>query len=276
MTDLLFRLFAPLLAIPVWSRLWGKIVGLKRPRWFSRLSIGWFRRHYRIPMDEYLGEPGDYDSLKAFFTRPLDPEKRPFRLSPDSFQAPADGCISRIDVIRDDAFIQVKGRDYPLTRVLGTPLDFTSGWLVITLYLSPENYHRFHVPAAARARRYLHAGTRLFPVNRRSVATINELFIRNERVIVEMEKDHTHFYFVAVGATFVGSIRMEFSMERRVSGTWQDIDRSFSQMAELGRFDQGSTIIVAVPVEMVKEIMVKEEQPVRTGDEIFSLRSHSC
>jgi len=103
-----------------------------------------------------------------------------------------------------------------------------------------------------------------------SVNTINDLFVRNERVVVKMKKEDHEFYYVAVGATFVGSIKMDF-FTKPVDGKWILVDKEYKQNQELGMFEMGSTIVLVVPEEMVEELNVKPGEKVRVGDPLFKL-----
>ena len=270
---LLPRVLLGIISFPRWSRIWGRIMRLRRPRILARLMIARFRRHYRIAMDEFAGEAEDYPSLADFFVRPIDPQKRALRRDERYIVSPADGFLSEMELIREDSCTQVKGRSYRLSALLGEKIDFSAGWHVATIYLAPSNYHRFHYPLSGTVTRFRHEPGRLYPVNAFSAARIDRLYVRNERVIVEIESGGRRAYVAAVGATFVGGIRMEFASLDRPSGEWVEARRPISQLDEMGRFEMGSTIVLVLPISMVGAVVAAKGKPIRVGDPLFQIGS---
>ncbi len=112
------RVLLACISLPALSRLWGRIMRLRRPRFLVRSMIRRFQKHYRISMDEYQGELADYHSLCEFFLRPLDPVKRPLPLDSEFLLAPADGRLSELELLSSDQATQVKGWAYPVSRLL--------------------------------------------------------------------------------------------------------------------------------------------------------------
>jgi len=266
-------LLVPISWIPV-SRLYGRIMRLRRPRFLSRLMIRNFQKHYRISMDEFQGKPEDYGSLSDFFLRPLDPRKRALPSDPGCLLSPADGFLSELEFVDKDQATQVKGWTYPLSRMLGEAIDFSSGWHVATIYLSPRDYHRFHYPLSARISGSFHGGTRLFPVNGFSTARVRQLYVRNERVVTRIAFGGTALYMVAVGATFVGSIAMKHLPGGLPAlNEWQGLDLPAQQMGEMGHFAMGSTIILVVPADRVETVLARKGDKVRVGQPLFKLKN---
>lgn len=181
------KFFLFFVSIPLWSRLWGWLTHIRRPRFLVRWMIGRFSRHYAIAMEQYAGGLDDYGSLADFFVRPLNPRLRPLRPIAGHIVSPADGRLSQLERIEQDTATQVKGSTYSLSCLLGRDLDFSQGWYVATIYLAPANYHRFHFPSSGVLRRYRHMGGRLFPVNAFSVNRVQRIYARNERVVAEIE-----------------------------------------------------------------------------------------
>jgi len=266
-------LLVPISWIPI-SRLYGRIMRLQKPRWLALWMIRRFQKHYQVSMDEFQGKPEDYRSLSEFFLRPLDLKKRPLPADERCLLSPADGLLSEIELAVNDQATQVKGWSYPLSSLLAEPIDFSGKWHVATIYLSPRNYHRFHYPATARITGTFHGGTRLFPVNEFSVNRVKRLYIRNERVVTRFAYRDSHLYVVAVGATFVGSIGMK-CCPGGLPGVqqWQPLDMAVQQMAEMGHFAMGSTIILVVPAEYVEAVLAEKGKAVRAGQPLFSLRN---
>jgi phosphatidylserine decarboxylase len=232
-----------------------------------------FQNHYRIGMDEFVGKAEDYPSLTEFFVRRIDPRKRVLHRNERYVVSPADGFLSEMELVREDCCTQVKDRSYPLSALLGEKIDFSAGWHVATVYLSPSNYHRFHYPFSGTVTRYRHEPGRLFPVNLFSANRVDRLYVRNERVIVEIESGGKSAYFVAVGATFVGGIRMEFVSLSRPAEKWIEARHPVSQLDEMGRFEMGSTIVLAFPAAMIDSVVGVRGKPVRLGDPLFRLKN---
>ncbi|MCK5808194.1 phosphatidylserine decarboxylase [bacterium] len=245
------------ISFPFLSRLWGHITAFTSPRFLVKKGIKLFQNHYKIEMDGYVGDAEDYDSLVNFFTRPLSPETRPQTPDNTKVLSPADGYLSIVDIADGDMTTQVKGVNYHLSDLVRKPstLFEKKKHLVMTVYLSPANYHRYHAPLDGKATAFCHAKGPLYPVNKLSVANIPGLFVRNERGITQFNTDGHEWYYVAVGATFVGSIIMKFKkfMEGDYHfNKWEAIDEDVKQCDEVGRFKMGSTIILVLPLEMVK------------------------
>jgi len=266
-------LLVPISWIPL-SRLYGRIMRLRRPRFLSRLMIRNFQKHYRISMDEFQGKPEDYGSLSDFFLRPLDPARRPLPVDRESLLCPADGRLSELELISEDRATQVKGWAYPLSLMLGEEIDFAKGWHVATIYLSPSDYHRFHYSLSGRISGSFHGGTRLFPVNAFSVTRVKRLYVRNERVVTRIAFQGTALYMVAVGATFVGNIAMKhLSTGLPALNEWQGLDLPAQQMGEMGHFAMGSTIILVVPADRVETVLARKGHNVRVGQPLFKLKN---
>lgn len=268
------RMLLTCISLPGLSRLWGKLMRLRRPRFLARAMIGRFQKHYRIVMDEFRGGAEDYRSLSEFFLRPIDPGKRPLPVDSDCLLAPADGRLSELELITTDLATQVKGKTYPVSRLLATGIDFSPGWYLATIYLSPSNYHRFHYPLAGRISGCFHGGSRLFPVNDFSTSRINRLYIRNERLVTRFDLSGCKFYLVAVGATFVGGIVMEYlATGLPAKNEWLQLDIPVRQMAEMGHFAMGSTIILLFPANRVERVLAEKGKAVRVGDPLFKIRN---
>jgi phosphatidylserine decarboxylase len=246
---------------------------LRRPRILARRMILRFQNHYRIKMDDFVGEAEDYPSLADFFVRRFDPQKRPLRRDERYIVSPADGFLSELEPISEDCCTQVKGRSYRLSELLGEKVNFSEGWHLATIYLSPSDYHRFHYPLSGIINRFRHEPGRLFPVNAFSAERVDRLYVRNERVIVEIESGGRRAYVVAVGATFVGGIHMEFASLARPTSEWIEVCRAVSQLDEMGRFEMGSTIVLVLPRGMTGAAIAAKGRPVRVGDPLFRIGS---
>lgn len=226
-------------------------------------------------MSTYQGEAEDYRSLSIFFVRPLDPLARPLESSPSHIVSPADGVLQTLETISQDKATQIKGTYYPLSQLLLDDIDFSEEWHVAVIYLSPSDYHRFHYPVSGTLQAYCHAGTRLYPVNNMGLTLVDRLFVRNERITLRIDKNGAPFYAVAVGATFVGSIKMNDLESKRSDGLWKELPdgKPVQQLAEMGRFEMGSTIVLALPKKMAEPLQEKLGKKLAVGEPIFSIIS---
>ena len=276
-----FRLlFLGLISFPVFSRIYGKIVRCRHPRFLIKAWIRLFKKHYRITMDDFQGDVDGYRSLSDFFVRKLDPEKRPLVPDHRAVLSPADGKLTAVETVFQDkaAQLKVKGMYYSISEMIDENIDFSQGWHVATIYLSPHNYHRFHYPLAGKVKRYFHRRGRLFPVNAMGLNNIKKLFVRNERIVMEMgiktKTGEWPCYAAAIGATFVGSIRMECidaaRGEKRKRNRWVPVNLDVKQLEEMGRFEMGSTIVLVIPKNIAEPIADVMGQPVKVGQPIFS------
>jgi phosphatidylserine decarboxylase len=233
---------------------------LTRVRWrpFRRALTRVFVRLFRVDLGEAVQpDPDAYADFNAFFTRALRPEARPIASAPDALACPADGALSQLGAIEEGRLFQAKGLDYTLTDLLdgdATSAALFAGGSFATIYLSPRDYHRVHMPAAGRLREMTHVPGRLFSVNRVTTALVPRLFARNERVICLFQGEAGPFAVILVGAIFVGSMDTVWagrvtpvrggSPSRRYEGA-EAIE--LAKGAEMGRFNMGSTVILLFP-----------------------------
>ncbi len=218
--------------------------------------IRWFVQRYGVNMAE-AADPdiASYPSFNAFFTRALKPGARPLATAP--LICPVDGAISQFGAIERDRIFQAKGHHYSTIALVGgdaaLAARFDDGYFA-TLYLSPKDYHRIHMPCAGRLRRMIHVPGALFSVNPTTARGVPGLFARNERVVCEFEGDAGPFVLVLVGATIVGSMATVWHgtvnppRPGRVRD-WHYDDRAvqLAQGDEMGRFLLGSTVVMLFP-----------------------------
>ncbi|MCF6210072.1 MAG: archaetidylserine decarboxylase [Gammaproteobacteria bacterium] len=220
--------------------------------WFMR----WFVKQYGVDMS-LAQEPNldSYANFNDFFTRALRPEARPVVSDEKAIACPVDGAVSQAGAIHDGRIFQAKSQDYSLLQLLGgdeqRAKKFTGGNFA-TLYLSPRDYHRIHMPLAGKLTAMSHVPGRLFSVNAATARIIPGLFARNERVITYFDTEAGPMAMVLVGAIFVASIETVWAGEitppagKRVRHwDYQGSDaREFARGEEMGRFNMGSTVIV--------------------------------
>ena len=227
-------------------------------RWGARTTklIRWFIAKYGVDMSEAANpDPASYPSFNEFFTRALKPGARP--LAQADLLCPVDGAISQFGAIRRDQILQAKGHDYSTTALVGgdaaLAARFDDGHFA-TLYLSPKDYHRIHMPCDGRLLRMLYVPGDLFSVNPTTARGVPGLFARNERVVCVFESARGPFVLALVGATIVGSMatvwhgvvnppRAAQLREWRYDGG----QIVLKQGDEMGRFLLGSTVVMLFP-----------------------------
>ncbi|MCL1960568.1 MAG: archaetidylserine decarboxylase [Desulfovibrionaceae bacterium] len=222
----------------------------------SHAAMRRFAVRYGVDMSEAL-EPRieSYASFNEFFTRALRPDARP--LAAADYVCPVDGAISQFGSIEQDWIFQAKGHGYSTQALLGgdaaLAAEFENGQFA-TLYLSPRDYHRIHMPCAGRLERMVHVPGALFSVNPVTARGVPGLFARNERVVCLFDTARGPLVLVLVGATIVGSMAVAWhgvvnpprpGKVRRFDYAGQGID--LGQGAEMGRFLLGSTVVLLWP-----------------------------
>jgi phosphatidylserine decarboxylase len=218
--------------------------------------IRWFVRRYGVDMAEAAEpDPARYRTFNEFFTRALKPGARP--LAQAAWICPVDGAISQFGAIAGERIVQAKGHDYTTTALVGGDAALASrfeGGHFATLYLSPRDYHRIHMPAAGRLVRMIHVPGSLYSVNPATVRALPGLFARNERVVCLFEGASGPFVMVLVGATIVGSMATLWHgvvnppRPGRVREWRYDGDEvALRQGDEMGRFLLGSTVVMLWP-----------------------------
>ena len=218
--------------------------------------IRWFIRRYQVNMAEALNpDPAAYSSFNSFFTRELKPGVRP--LADSEWICPVDGAVSQLGRIQGDQIFQAKGHSYTTQALVGgdaqLAAQFQDGHFA-TIYLSPRDYHRIHMPCAGRLLRMIHVPGDLFSVNPTTARGVPGLFARNERVVCVFEGKHGPFVMVLVGATIVGSMATTWHgvVNPPRPGhvrEWNYADKNIhlEQGAEMGRFLLGSTVVLLTP-----------------------------
>jgi phosphatidylserine decarboxylase len=218
--------------------------------------IDWFVNRYHVDMDEAL-EPDTaaYASFNAFFTRALKPGARP--LADADWLCPVDGAISQFGRIEGEQIFQAKGHRYSTLALLGGDAELAASFddgHFATLYLSPKDYHRIHMPCDGVLRRMRHVPGALFSVNPQTSRGVPGLFARNERVVCVFDGASGPFAVVLVGATIVGSMATVWHgvvnppRPRRLrEWLYADAPRSLKRGEEMGRFLLGSTVVMLWP-----------------------------
>lgn len=225
--------------------------------WLKNWLIKSFIKRYQVDMRLALEpDPSHYISFNAFFTRALRPDARPMIAGKNTIACPIDGSISQLGMIENGRIFQAKRHHFTTLELLGGSQEraalFEQGRFA-TLYLSPRDYHRVHMPVTGKLQEMIYVPGQLFSVNPQSCAHIPRLFARNERVISLFQTEFGYMALVLVGAMIVASIETVWAKtvapakSKRIQVwryTGQDLNICLEKGAEMGRFKLGSTVIV--------------------------------
>jgi len=254
-SDTLFVLSQYLLPKKALTQLAGRLARARAGKATTR-AIKWFIGRYGVDMTEAENpDPASYPCFNEFFTRALRADARP--LADTGMLCPVDGAISQFGAIQGDQIFQAKGHDYSATALVGgdhqLAAHFADG-LFATLYLSPRDYHRIHMPCDGRLREMIYVPGELFSVNPATARGVPGLFARNERVVCVFDGADGPFVLVLVGATIVGSMATVWhgtvNPPRRPDVTkWRYApgEVSLNKGEEMGRFLLGSTVVMLFP-----------------------------
>lgn len=235
----------------------GKLAGARAGR-LTRATIRWFVRRYGVDMNEAANpDIASYPSFNEFFTRALRDDARP--LADAHFLCPVDGAISQFGVIELDQIFQAKGHRYSTLALVGgdraLAARFDNGSFA-TLYLSPRDYHRIHMPCDGKLMQMVYVPGDLFSVNPATARGVPDLFARNERVVCVFEGTFGPFVMVLVGATIVGSMATEWHGVVNPPRSpdickWDYSDGAIflAKGDEMGRFLLGSTVVMLFPAD---------------------------
>ena len=256
-----------------------------RAGFLTTAVIRWFVGHYGVDMNE-ANDPDirSYRTFNDFFTRAFKPGARP--IADADLVCPIDGAISQLGRIDRDRIFQAKGHDYTTTALVGGDAQLAARFQdgsFVTLYLSPKDYHRIHMPCAGRLVRMIHVPGELFSVNPATARGVPGLFARNERVVCVFESAHGPFAMVLVGATIVGSMATVWhgvvnpprpGKVREWTYTPPQSQRTFTfeKGDEMGRFLLGSTVVMLFPPGPLEfDPSWRPERDVRMGEPMASL-----
>ncbi|MDA3914867.1 archaetidylserine decarboxylase [Oleiagrimonas sp.] len=241
--------------------------------------IGQIVRRYQVQMDQAAQpDPRAYRHFNAFFTRALRPDARSADADPQAIVCPADGRISQAGRIEAGRIFQAKGQTFSATELLAdeTAAEPYRNGHFATIYLSPRDYHRVHMPVAGELVSTTHVPGRIFSVAPFAVEAIPRLFARNERLVCHFRSEHGPFAVVMVGAILVSSVSTLWDglvippyarqvSRRDASGRKIRLDR----FGEMGRFNMGSTVIVLLPGQEVRlDPGVMPQKAVRVGERL--------
>ncbi|MFT5116889.1 MAG: phosphatidylserine decarboxylase [Kiritimatiellia bacterium] len=231
--------------------------------WIKSTFISWFIERYQVDMSiAERPDPESYKNFNQFFTRSLAEGQRPITMEKSAIACPADGCISQLGNIMNGHIFQAKGHEYSLLELVGGDTDIAKQFVdgtFSTIYLSPKDYHRVHMPLAGTLQTMVHIPGDLFSVNETTAANVPRLFARNERVVALFNTDSGPMAVILVGAMIVASIETVWAglitpIKKQVHTTHyhrQSIIK-LDKGEEMGRFKLGSTAIVLLGKEVAQ------------------------
>ncbi|MCV6588369.1 MAG: archaetidylserine decarboxylase [Marinobacterium sp.] len=263
MKDTLFILLQKLLPQHLLSRFVGRLADCQKPL-IKNNFIRVFAKKYNINMEEAL-EPDltAYPSFNHFFTRALKPGVRTIDPAKEAIASPADGAFSQLGNIDHERIFQAKGRGYGLTTLLGgdTALakHFKDGSFA-TIYLSPRDYHRVHMPCDGTLRQTIYVPGDLYSVNQTTAENIDQLFARNERLVAIFDTEHGPMAMILVGAMIVAGIETVWGGQIAPPPRTPQHQRFDNQQSavhlkkgeEMGRFKLGSTVVLLFGEDVIQ------------------------
>jgi phosphatidylserine decarboxylase len=261
------------------SQTFGKFASKEFPSWFQKIVNSSYVGLMGLDMSEFHA-PQTYKSLNALFTRKLREDRR-FSLDASDFISPCDSLISECGVIEEDYALQIKGMRYKASELLGDLITQESKAKIvdgtfINFYLSPRDYHRYHMPTNTKVLKAVHIPGKFYPVNMPSLKKRVNLFIENERVVLECESNNKKFFMVLVSALNVGVMQVSFEPKIQTnanaiqSQVYEFTDLYLDKGFDFGCFEMGSTIVILSEKNML-EIAVKSGQNVKYGQTIAKL-----
>lgn len=257
----------------------GRLVHLTLPAPFGAWSVRWFARRYKINLSEAELPIEEYPNIGSLFTRRLKPGLRPIE---GEWVHPADSQLMQRGQIEEGKLFQIKGWSYSLQDFLGiSKVDSWTEGYYFTYYLCPTDYHRVHSPVKGKVQSVRYIPGKLWPVNNWSVGHIRGLFVRNERLLIQIQSEKGLVVVAMVGATNVGKMTLSFDPEivtNQFSKT-SVVDKEYSiphevlAGDELGTFHMGSTVVVLYPPGGLGKPMVFSREPksipVQLGGSLF-------
>ena len=240
-------------------------------------------RKFKVDLGEAAeSDPNAYPTFNAFFTRALKPGARVADADPRALLMPADGHISQCGDIANGRIFQAKGQSFTAAELLGdeaAAAPFADG-LFATVYLSPRDYHRVHMPWAGTLRETVHVPGRLFSVGTDAVKSVPRLFARNERLVCHFDTDFGPMCQVMVGALLVSGVETVWSGveipaygDRITRKDYRGQNITLDRFAEMARFNYGSTVIVLLPKGVATlSAALASETPVRLGQRLAQMR----
>ncbi|MCW4631524.1 MULTISPECIES: archaetidylserine decarboxylase [Marinomonas] len=258
------------------SRAIGKIAECENT-WVKNTFISQFVKKYQVDMSEAINSDAlSYRNFNDFFTRAIRPELRPICNEENSIACPADGAVSQLGNIEHGTLFQAKCHYYSLTSLLGGDASLSNlflGGSFATVYLSPKDYHRVHMPLSGKLTKMIHIPGKLFSVNKVTAEQIPNVFARNERTVCLFDTEAGPMAVILVGAMIVASIETVWAGQvtpfnkNIVTWDYKELNNiEIKKGEEMGRFKLGSTAIVLFGKNAVNwEESLQADTPTKMG-----------
>jgi phosphatidylserine decarboxylase len=258
------------------SRTIGRIAECENT-WVKNTFINQFIKKYQVDMSEAVNsDPLSYRNFNDFFTRAIRSELRPICEQKNGIACPADGAVSQLGEIEHGTLLQAKGHTYSLTSLLGGDASLSNQFLggsFATVYLSPKDYHRVHMPLTGKLTKMIHIPGKLFSVNKVTAEQIPSVFARNERTVCIFDTEAGPMAVILVGAMIVASIETTWAGQvtpfnkNVVTWDYSELNKiEIKKGEEMGRFKLGSTAIVLFGKDAAKwEESIQAETPTKMG-----------
>jgi len=263
------------------SQNFGKFASKEFPSWFQHIVNQSYVSLMGLDMSDFH-HPSAYKSLNALFTRRLR-EGRKFSLEAEDFISPCDSFISECGIIKEDLALQIKGMEYNTDALLGENFTQKEKNIIhdgtfVNFYLSPKDYHRYHIPTNLKVLKAVHIPGKFYPVNVPSLKKKVNLFIENERVVILCETTSgQRFYMILVSALNVGVMQVSFEPKIQTNATATteqvyEFDHLFLDKGEdFGCFEMGSTIVILAEKETL-ELNLKKGDNVKFAQTIAKIK----
>lgn len=277
-SDRLLRLFYGIASGNRTSRAMGRLSEARLPPRVLQRVVRSYCRVFRVDLRDTVVPPGGFRTFNEFFTRRLVPQARPVDPDPDVVVSPSDGRVMAVGTVSQGLALQAKGRFYPVARLLGDEGLCASfeGGPYATIYLSPRDYHRVHVPCDGEVVEVRHLPGRLYTVAPRAADLIGELLPRNERIHAILRTSFGTVLVSMVGATGVGRMTTAFAdLTSNLQGgevarcVRLDPPVPARKGDDLGAFNVGSTVVLLLPPGPWEVLSPPAGEPVRTGQGLF-------
>ncbi len=263
------------------SQVFGKFASKEFSPWFQKIVNGSYVNIMGLDMYEFM-PASHYKTLNRLFTRDLR-EPRPFDQDASAFISPCDSLITECGDLDATRAMQIKGMSYCVNELLGEHVDEADKARVahgqfINFYLSPKDYHRYHIPTDMKVLKAIHIPGKLYPVNMPSLNKRVDLFIENERVVLECETAQgKRLYMILVGALNVGKMVLAFDERIKTNADAQEAtmyeydDLSLKKGDDFGCFEMGSTIVIITEPQML-DLNIDVNEKVRFAQTIATLK----
>ena len=262
------------------SQCFGKFASKEFPTWIQKFINNSYVSLMGLDMSEFHS-PSTYKSLNALFTRKLKVDRK-YSLEAEDFISPCDSKITECGTIEDDYALQIKGMRYKCADFIGDEFTQNEKSIIdngtfVNLYLSPKDYHRYHIPTNLKVLKAVHIPGKFYPVNIPSLKKRVNLFIENERVVILCETTSgKRFYMVLVSALNVGVMQVSFESKIQTNATatapqaYDFKDLFLDKGTDFGCFEMGSTIIILAEKDMLS-LNVKAGEDVSYGQTIAKI-----